>query len=504
MISDHEDCTICLEVLFPHAESTISRLQPCGHHYHTECIHVWKEKSNTCPTCRHDYEIIELINFKSEVVSRTQATKIEVPVVEEFFEENLEIQDVYVDEDSSRLDQRLDFMLSNSNTCVLCDDPVTTNANALTSCVGCSSCFHVNCLGLSTLNYWCCPLCDADNVNYSQTRISQFRRSRNSARTNRVYNSNRRNLTEIIQKANEAQQLQQEQEQLEREVYVSPEIEQSWNVFEVARKDIVERNIPGSTTPANQPSTTGATNNTESTSTASANCGTTEARKLKQPLRRNRQKQGSSSSSFGMAPMAATAPATATVPVPSIGSSSSTRPSVVSSILNQMKANRNKPPKNTFSPTSEFFHPLPHSNTHEGWSVTSSSSSSFHVNSLPPTAKSSTDSLPNYSPDSCANTTIHDNDPPSNKYWKEVSPPMPTNITNNALTFQQKQSLRNIVRDLLKPYYSSKQISEDQYTDINRKISHSLYGISITKGHLINEEEALRISKETIRSLGLQ
>lgn len=46
------DCVICMESMTRRTCKTI----PCGHKFHTKCIDRWKERQNTCPTCRRYFD----------------------------------------------------------------------------------------------------------------------------------------------------------------------------------------------------------------------------------------------------------------------------------------------------------------------------------------------------------------------------------------------------------------------------------------------------------------
>eukprot|EP01083_Nonionella_stella_P022962 63472_1 len=50
--SDAFQCAICL-VELEHNDS-VSHPKSCNHEYHTDCLHQWLHKHDTCPTCRRN------------------------------------------------------------------------------------------------------------------------------------------------------------------------------------------------------------------------------------------------------------------------------------------------------------------------------------------------------------------------------------------------------------------------------------------------------------------
>lgn len=292
---DMESCTICLDQLFPSfSPDIITRLQPCGHYYHSDCITLWTDKSNSCPTCRRDFEFVETINSSGKVLTTKRAQKKVIEHIEEFFEGNDEIIMDYNEEDD--LERRINNMIARSNICILCD----SRHGNVTPCNTCSSTFHLSCLGATNLSRWFCPMCDAEQVNFERP-ISVFRRSRNSAITNRVYNSFRSSLITNPVTV----------EVKENPEPMTVEEQQSWEIFERAKNDQENK----------EPTTTASSSDNISTSSSPT------VRKFKQPSRRGIRRGAKSALKSSSA-----------IPT-SVPSSYSSKP-LVKTIVDQMRETR--------------------------------------------------------------------------------------------------------------------------------------------------------------------
>ena len=55
MIRTATNCSICLVVMNKGTRAT--KLNPCGHTYHFDCIETWLKENKTCPLCLQEIKI---------------------------------------------------------------------------------------------------------------------------------------------------------------------------------------------------------------------------------------------------------------------------------------------------------------------------------------------------------------------------------------------------------------------------------------------------------------
>lgn len=51
----------------PHPSTTpnnlaIALIKPCGHILHDECLREWSQQANSCPICRHAFNLVEVLD----------------------------------------------------------------------------------------------------------------------------------------------------------------------------------------------------------------------------------------------------------------------------------------------------------------------------------------------------------------------------------------------------------------------------------------------------------
>lgn len=40
----------------------IALIKPCNHVLHDECLRAWSQKANSCPICRHTFNLVEVLD----------------------------------------------------------------------------------------------------------------------------------------------------------------------------------------------------------------------------------------------------------------------------------------------------------------------------------------------------------------------------------------------------------------------------------------------------------
>ena len=43
-------------------QQAIALIKPCGHILHDECLREWSQKANSCPICRHTFNLVEVLD----------------------------------------------------------------------------------------------------------------------------------------------------------------------------------------------------------------------------------------------------------------------------------------------------------------------------------------------------------------------------------------------------------------------------------------------------------
>ena len=46
----------------PDNQLPIALIKPCNHVLHDECLREWSQKANSCPICRHSFNLVEVLD----------------------------------------------------------------------------------------------------------------------------------------------------------------------------------------------------------------------------------------------------------------------------------------------------------------------------------------------------------------------------------------------------------------------------------------------------------
>lgn len=188
LIRLEEECSICIEKLLDGTDNPIAKVIPCHHCYHDMCIKSWSLRANSCPTCRGQFNKVEVVDkFGNTILDYKVEDKI-FPMDPNYLAPS--IHDEYnADEQEQQLiaEQRQQiesYSVPFGVRCALCS--VTANGG-LSICNNCSSSFHNYCIDSSSIEpgYWQCPLCENVQESISFAPSTTRRRTRAMSRAAR-------------------------------------------------------------------------------------------------------------------------------------------------------------------------------------------------------------------------------------------------------------------------------------------------------------------------------
>ncbi|KAK4561709.1 hypothetical protein LTR86_004388 [Recurvomyces mirabilis] len=144
-------------------EECIAHLLPCKHDLHNACLKPWVERANSCPICRAKFNMVELSRVVGGAVEGSYAVQDKV--------QEPELDPTMIVEDEL-------FAVEAWESCILCGD--SDDTHELMYCDSCEQAVHVFCAGFDDAPVeWYCEACS--NVLGTSTR----RRPRRLARRNR-------------------------------------------------------------------------------------------------------------------------------------------------------------------------------------------------------------------------------------------------------------------------------------------------------------------------------
>ncbi|KAK2748174.1 hypothetical protein FQN57_001299 [Myotisia sp. PD_48] len=141
----------------------IAHLLPCGHNLHNDCLKPWVERANSCPICRQNFNVVELVQ------------KIGGPVLSSYVvEDRVQVADIDPFMIIDDLPEETEFL-----PCPVCGDD--DNEAVLLLCDGCNVASHTYCVGLDSVpaGDWYCANCETQRALAPQpTRPPRTRPSR--------------------------------------------------------------------------------------------------------------------------------------------------------------------------------------------------------------------------------------------------------------------------------------------------------------------------------------
>ncbi|KAL4780157.1 hypothetical protein BJX76DRAFT_338891 [Aspergillus varians] len=517
----------------------IAQLLPCGHILHNNCLKPWVERANSCPICRRTFNVVELrdrvggsVLSSYAVEDRVQVADVDPSMVVEYIDDDLsDIQPCPVCGDCENEDLLL--------LCDGCDIPTHTYCAGLDEVPAgpwyCPRCETQRPIGLSSDGLDRPSL--AQNRRRHRTRAQQrsvqSRNQINSLHWARVWQSvwdhlnidldfpfdDDRAVERVLQQQRRDQANQREFRTWQRRFEVAerqggsnrfsdtaalldieaprpsrprvpreptPEPEsleemRAWNAFERARE--IENN-PSAARKRKEPTMSPSPEPSE------------PARKLKRPRTRRAQDLAALAVQNGESSRSAVAQASVRA-----NTDNSSEPSFLQSLLKEVEDASTPPSVNSLGPsgqvsaghstpglTSPSLSPLP---SNQSSPRLSSATPSPHFGSrpispiqlTPPNEASSPVFSPEVSPASSQQENKEDTPsrPPRSRRIPRVAHVArtvrsnETSPTRPGLSLAVKSDIQKLVGTALKPYYRSKVISKEEFTDINRSISRKLY-----------------------------
>lgn len=158
----------------------ISKIKPCDHVLHDECLRAWTQKANSCPICRQTFNLVEVYDKVGGKSSRQQNFLV-YPSFGGFLLTNLigNLLSEYVVEDKKQVAEFdpsawIDDSVEEEETtpCPICGS--SDQEEVLLLCDACDAPYHTHCVGLDGVPHtnWYCMECENDGAGANAREIA--------------------------------------------------------------------------------------------------------------------------------------------------------------------------------------------------------------------------------------------------------------------------------------------------------------------------------------------